>query len=71
MEIDLIKSSAGFDFHDCIFPAVIFYVREYEKSCHDCFDLCDLRWVHVYHMSLEMIQDSLVRLELVIECRGF
>eukprot|EP00957_Ditylum_brightwellii_P137394 10475262-Ditylum_brightwellii.AAC.1 len=59
MEINLIKSRAGFEFCDCIFPAVIFDVREDKKSCHNCFDLCDLRGVHVYPVSLEMIQDSL------------
>eukprot|EP00957_Ditylum_brightwellii_P054599 4137022-Ditylum_brightwellii.AAC.1 len=71
MEVNLSKSSAGLEFRNSIFPAVIFDMRKNKKTSHDCFDLCDLRGVHVYLVSLEMIQDNLVRLELVIACHGF
>eukprot|EP00957_Ditylum_brightwellii_P111090 8471263-Ditylum_brightwellii.AAC.1 len=59
VEINLAESSTGFELCDCIFPAVIFNMREYEESCHNCFDLCDLSGIHVDPVLLEMIQDHL------------
>eukprot|EP00957_Ditylum_brightwellii_P138951 10591153-Ditylum_brightwellii.AAC.1 len=59
VEINLAESSMGFELRNCIFPAVILNMQQCEESCHNCFNLCDLRGVHVDPVPLQMIQNHL------------